>query len=173
MHGLSLSCTTLAALIYLAAPSLAFPLAASSLTPRSRTCDNAPATVAGSLLPARHSTNTILWCATRTRTYIILEIITSTNSTPLRSLFTSVLYYLGMRIADFGDAVLPEGQFHWADDSGMEISTWNANNHQTTFGVVGAAVGALADYMRRTGRWGTARFWIFDGGFEVGAGELF
>lgn len=55
----------------------------------------------------------------------------------------------------------------------MELTTWNANNHQTTFGVLSSAVGALEDYMRKTGVWGTARFWIFDGGNQVGAGEVF
>ena len=50
---------------------------------------------------------------------------------------------------------------------------WNADNHQMSFGVLRAAVGALQDYMRREGRWGMVKFWVFDGGREVGAGELF
>lgn len=97
----------------------------------------------------------------------------STIARPLLSLFTGVLHFLASRIEVLGDEVVPDGRFHWADDSGMELTTWNANNHQTTFGVVSAAVSALEDYMGATGNYGTVRFWIFDGGNEVGAGGIF
>lgn len=56
-------------------------------------------------------------------------------------------------------------------DNGLALMTWNTNNHQQTYGVVGAAVSALMDFMRERGA-GEASFSIFDGGREVGAGVL-
>ena len=51
----------------------------------------------------------------------------------------------------------------------VDLVVWNANNHQTTWGVLGAAVEALRECMRVNG-WGVGRFGIWDGGIEVGGG---
>ena len=89
------------------------------------------------------------------------------------SLFSGALHFLSLRLEDHSDGLLPGGRFHWADDSGLELAVWNANNHQTTYGVLQAAVSALSDCMSSRGAWGTVRFWIFDGGREVGGGEIY
>lgn len=49
------------------------------------------------------------------------------------------------------------------------MKTWNSNNHQTTWGVMGATLGALREFMNEYG-WGAARFTIFDGVKEIGEG---
>ena len=56
-------------------------------------------------------------------------------------------------------------------ENGQSLVTWDMNNHQHTYGVLGAAVSALMDFMRERGV-GEAVFSIFDGGNEVGAGLL-
>ena len=54
---------------------------------------------------------------------------------------------------------------------GMDLNVWNANNHQTTWGLLGAAVAALRECMWVNG-WGVGTFGIWDGGTQVGAGEI-
>ena len=57
-------------------------------------------------------------------------------------------------------------------DHGLEFNVRNVNNHQTTYGVVGAACVAVAELMGRNGVVGEGRFVIFDGGVEVGRGRV-
>ena len=57
-------------------------------------------------------------------------------------------------------------------DAGLAIHVWNANNHQVSWGVLGAALEALWDFMGSGGRWGEVEFRILDGGVEVGVGVL-
>ena len=58
------------------------------------------------------------------------------------------------------------------DERGLALNVVNSNNHQTTWGVLGAALTALEDYMQSMDKWGTAEFTIFDGTNEVGKGTL-
>lgn len=69
-----------------------------------------------------------------------------------------------------GDSLVPTGVFAWRGH-GFSLRTWNANNHQMTWGVLRAATFALVDYMGQAG-YATARFDIFDGANQVGAGVL-
>lgn len=55
---------------------------------------------------------------------------------------------------------------------GLVLKVSNSNNHQTTWGVLRAALLALEDYMQSQDSWGTAEFTIFDGKNEVGKGTL-
>ena len=56
----------------------------------------------------------------------------------------------------------------------MSVDTVNANNHQQTWGVLGAAIAALASYMQEgvEAGPGSAYFVIFDGENEVGVGMV-
>ena len=67
----------------------------------------------------------------------------------------------------------------------MVLTAMNAANHQTTWGVLGAAVGALLDWVENAGEVGAAAagtgpglgsgaayFDIWDGGREVGVGQV-
>lgn len=54
---------------------------------------------------------------------------------------------------------------------GVGVNAWNADNHQLTWGVLGAALTALLDYMRIFGN-GAITFNIFDGTHMVGHGTV-
>ena len=43
-------------------------------------------------------------------------------------------------------------------------------NHQATFGVLGAAVMAIWDYMNSQGHFGGGAFWVWDGANKVAKG---
>ena len=70
-----------------------------------------------------------------------------------------------------GDGLLSAGGVVWTGTDGLTIEAANANNHQTSCGVMGAAIQALRDYMSSNG-WGGATFNIYDGVNEVGAGVI-
>ena len=55
---------------------------------------------------------------------------------------------------------------------GVELLVTNANNHQTTWGVLGAAVSAVGQWMLNTNGTGTVSFEIVDGTNEVGMGQV-
>lgn len=57
-------------------------------------------------------------------------------------------------------------------DIGLALHVWNINNHQVTWGVLGAALVGLQDFMRAKAVWAEASFYVYDGGVEVGAGVL-
>ena len=69
-----------------------------------------------------------------------------------------------------GDQPIPNGGFV---ASGYDLVLWtrNANNHQQTYGVLGAALNALNNYMF-TEQIGTCTFSIYDGENMVGTGGL-
>lgn len=73
-----------------------------------------------------------------------------------------------------GDGLLPgpDGMFRWLGPNGIELHTQNANNHQTTWGVLGAAVMALGDYMHSFDVYGAVDFNIWDGSHQVGQGTI-
>ena len=79
----------------------------------------------------------------------------------------SVLQHI--RIA--GDGVIPNGVATWHGTEWTIMETWNSKNHQTTWGVLGAALDALKDFMNENG-WGAASFTVFDGVREVGEGYV-
>lgn len=70
-----------------------------------------------------------------------------------------------------GDGVMPGGMATWQGYGGAYMKAWNSNNHQTTWGVFGAALGALREFQNEHG-WGAADFTIFDGVKEVGQGYI-
>ena len=79
--------------------------------------------------------------------------------------------YIVDRIEMLGDGVISGGS--WAyNQVGLALRATNANNHQTTWGVLSAAIDALMDYMGRTGFRGACTFGIHDGSNEVGIGAL-
>lgn len=75
-------------------------------------------------------------------------------------------------MAEHGDGLLPAGVFDYSGDGGLNVYTVNTNNHQQTYGVLGAAIEGLSHWMIMTGEYGAAHFVIFDGANEVGQGTL-
>ncbi|KAA6408449.1 MAG: hypothetical protein FRX48_07531 [Lasallia pustulata] len=154
----------------------------SAVSSRSQFCANAPLTVAGttfdrrnygpySRLEHRHNTKTILWCAAESETYIILEMIASTAGSAVQALLDSAYSAIKMRLDNIGDGPVSSGLFRIGGGNNMELCTRNAHNHQQTWGVLGAAISALRDYMSNNG-YGEASFNVFDGGTEVAAGTI-
>lgn len=58
-----------------------------------------------------------------------------------------------------------------SDLTGLAFQAWNAGNHQTTWGVLRAAIGAVLDCMATSG-YGGAHFHIYDGENLVGLGRV-
>ncbi|KAA6416014.1 MAG: hypothetical protein FRX48_00733 [Lasallia pustulata] len=143
----------------------------------------APLPTSLTLLSA-HSTNpnppyppftatTITTTAPQTSTTVTLTLL-STLSSPfslsLLTLLHNALASILNHIAAFGDGALANGVFNYMGDHGLELNVRNANNHQTTYGVLGAACAALMQAMQEGGVVGEARFEIFDGGMRSGWG---
>lgn len=76
-------------------------------------------------------------------------------------------------ISIWGDGVVHGGYFEWAGAEGLMLRMANSNNHQLTWGVLGAAIDALGDYMHHavTGP-GEGWFTVFDGPNEIGMGTI-
>lgn len=74
-------------------------------------------------------------------------------------------------IRQHGDGLIVGGVFRFAD-YGFIWTSFNADNHQQTWGVVGAALEAFTQYMREYDTYGVASFRIYDGGNRVGQGTL-
>lgn len=84
---------------------------------------------------------------------------------------TEAFRVVSEHIGSVGDGALLGGVFSFETKEGALISIWNANNHQTTWGVLRAAILAVADYMESRG-YGEAIFNIYDGTNQVGAGQV-
>ena len=70
-----------------------------------------------------------------------------------------------------GDGLISEGVFHCLGPQAMQVQVWNANNHQTTYGVCAAALRMLRAYMAAHGAT-MAEFVIKDGPNVVGWGRI-
>ena len=97
--------------------------------------------------------------------------IATTAGTAVQALLDIAYSAITLRLDNFGDGPVSSGLFRIAGTNNIELSTRNANNHQQTWGVLGAAIGALRDYMSKNG-YGQASFYVFDGGTEVAAGII-
>lgn len=86
----------------------------------------------------------------------------------IQKMLDEAFYLVTDSIYTHGDGPLRNGQyFSSLEQTGVRVS--NANNHQTTWGVLAAALTALSDYMSLTA-FGEATFTIHDGGNLVGQG---
>ena len=125
-----------------------------------------------SSLEFRAETDNIIWCAAGTRTYVILSMTGNTAiGTAVRAILSAASTYVGAYLSEMGDGVVSNTGVSWPGNAGVGFVTWNANNHQTTWGVLGGAVTCLNDYMSQYG-YGEATFTIVDGGNIVGRGYV-
>ena len=118
----------------------------------------------------RSNPNQIYWCAPGSQTYITFTYVANVAGNGLQEMIDQAYSYIVGHVALEGDGLVPDGGFDW-DNFGFSLRTWNANNHQMTWGVLGAAAFALMDYMNRYG-YGSATFLIYDGVNQVGAGTI-
>lgn len=91
---------------------------------------------------------------------------------PVLALLTGCMNIISYEIEQHHDGPIDGGYFERVSEkSGLLFHAWGTNNHQITYGVLGAAVNGLAEYMHRSG-WGVCAFSIFDGPTHVGAGQV-
>lgn len=120
----------------------------------------------------RKSTNTVLWCAPGSQTYVILTMMGEAAETAVLNMLNAAAGYMEESIRIHGDNVIPGGGVEYNSlSTGISFSTKNSNNHQQTYGVLAAAINALKDYMSRN-YYGMASFHIYDGFNEVGLGKV-
>lgn len=131
---------------------------------------NARSSSSNKLTP-RRSTNTILWCAKASSTYIILTPGDAIAGHIVSDILSDAFGALTRHLDSLGDGPIPGGSLIWKSIYGISLVATNSNNHQQTYGVLAAALSALTDYMS-TKFFGTATFWIFDGTNEVGKGAI-
>lgn len=89
----------------------------------------------------------------------------------VRSVLHSAYAEVVMGIFHNGDGVIPGGMFHKAGPDNIALRTMNSNNHQITYGVLGAAIAAVEAYMNNH-YFGGASFTINDGMTEVAKGVI-
>lgn len=88
----------------------------------------------------------------------------------IQKMLDEAFYLLTDLLYTHGDGPLMNGQyFSSLEQTGVHVL--NANNHQTTRGVLAAALTALSEYMSLTA-FGEATFTIHDGGNLVGQGSV-
>ena len=94
------------------------------------------------------------------------------EGTAVRDLLTLAMHSILLHLDLYGDGVIAGGAFdRESHTTGMVLRAWNENNHQTTWGVLGAAVTALLDGMARDG-WAYGAFQVHDGDNWVGSGVI-
>ena len=75
------------------------------------------------------------------------------------------------RILQVGDGVIDHGTYTQVGANAVSLQVWNANNHQTTYGVLGAALSALLQWMHQND-FVAVSFGIYDGNNQVGNGVV-
>lgn len=103
----------------------------------------------------------------------------ASNSDTIRSLLNQAFELAVSRIRAYGDRVAATslvygliGSVVYMTDGGMVLRVANTNNHQTTWGVLGSAMDAMASFVAEHGGFDRAEFWIYDGDNEVAMGIL-
>lgn len=74
------------------------------------------------------------------------------------------------------DGVIVNGVYRWTNNPdgplGLQIWASNTNNHQLTYGVLGAALNALNEFMALCGPGLTTVLHVYGGSNQVGRGQL-
>ena len=114
----------------------------------------------------------VLWCCPGTQTYITLALTHIIPPGPLWTALYGAYQSVYDHVHDLGDGLLADGAFTWAIGPQVVLSVWNADNHQTTWGVLGSALYAIADYFHTYGIFAAGTFDIYDGPNQVGSGSI-
>ncbi|KAI4130810.1 MAG: hypothetical protein LQ347_003242 [Umbilicaria vellea] len=173
--------------------SLTMPAISSRILPRNLVCANDGKTKAGthfhrrdlqplspSPLQARVGAIPVkipcIWCAAASATYLKINYFNGGEpgngvSPIVIKMLSDALDQIEKHVAQNGDGIIPMGAYDY-QARGFSWYSVNANNHQLTWGVVGAAVDALITFMLNYSSYGMAQFSIFDGENHVGTGTL-
>lgn len=113
------------------------------------------------------------WRAPNSQTSVVVTITNHIAGAAVLELLDEACTTIITHIMIHGDGLIVDGRFSWSGPAGIVVRTANANNHQQMWGVLGAALNAVAQYMRnsRVGA-GAAFFSIFDGNNLVGTGSI-
>ncbi|KAA6415929.1 MAG: hypothetical protein FRX48_00648 [Lasallia pustulata] len=122
--------------------------------------------------PHRLLPRVITITATNNPVQVLLTVGVAASAEAITDLLNHAYDDLVAVLQGSGDGVIPEGTFQSLGPQAMQVLVWNANNHQTTYGVCAAALGMLRGYMAAHGAT-MAEFLIRDGQHVVGRGRIF
>ena len=120
-------------------------------------------------LEVRVDTKPVLWRAQGSQTYVSITPVYQIGGNAIMNMVDAAALYVYSYVSNLGDGPISGGHFSWEGDQGLVLNAWSANNHQTTYGVLGAAIKALTSYFNAHG-YGRVTFLIFDGKNQVGEG---
>lgn len=123
----------------------------------------------------RSTSHLVFWCAPGSQTYVTLTMVSMLDRNNVWPLLVDAFTRVQTRIQQSGDGLVlsNNGAGLWqVTRNGIVLSIANANNHQTTWGVLGAAIFAIGDYMNENRFFGRIIFNIFDGTHQVGQGSI-
>lgn len=110
-------------------------------------------------------------CVPDTTVYVVITIGIQIGGDVVKSLLENAALYVLNLVLRHGDGNLHNGMFNFPGEDHASLQAWNANNHQTTYAVLGGALGALHDWMENHA-YTLASFGIFDGANQVGNGVI-
>ena len=110
-------------------------------------------------------------CVPHSQVYVVITLGIQLGGETVKSLLENAALYILNLILVQGDRVLHNGMFNFPGMNDATLQVWNANNHQTTYGVLGGALSALHDWMSNHA-YTTASFGIYDGQNQVGNGVI-
>lgn len=106
-----------------------------------------------------------------TQTHVAITTGIQLTANVVSSLLLTAMGNVLNRILQVGDSNLEHGMFNQVGANAVSVQVWNANNHQTTYGVLGGVLGALHEWMSDH-QFTSASFGIFDGSNHVGNGVI-
>ncbi|MCJ1303289.1 hypothetical protein MMC08_006097 [Hypocenomyce scalaris] len=125
------------------------------------------------LTPRLHSRAPITWHDPNSRTFVVISLIRTITGPSIRNLLSEASTAITAHIAAQGDGVIAGGYWQLDGAQNLVLTAMNANNHQTTWGVLGAAVNALLGWVDGGAGGGAAAYFeIWDGVNEVGVGQM-
>lgn len=113
-----------------------------------------------------------VWCAPGSSTYVMITWTAPIAAGAVNNLLNWAYGSIFTHIHNVGDGLVQSGSYKVIID-GVELCMQNVNNHQQTWGMIGAAISALAGF-QNTGPLGprAVNFQIYDGRYLVGAGYI-
>lgn len=132
-----------------------------------------------SLLSRDEPSPRIVWCAPYGSTFVSLVAfhVIPPSASGIHNDVLATLYtawdIARTHVDRSGDGIIGHnGGYTLVGDAGIRLSAWNVNNHQLTWGVLGAALMAVMDYMRVKDWYGAVTFDIYDGVNKVATAFL-
>lgn len=116
------------------------------------------------------------WKAPGSQTYIRATLVSFVgNPSTLTNMIGEAYQNVLATIRTRGDGDIVNGVYRWTNNpdgpQGLQIWASNTNNHQLTYGVLGAALSALNEYMNLFGPGLATHLQVYDGVNQVGHGQ--